>query len=176
MGGDGDDLVSVDGDALAVEGWSGDLALADVAGGVGGDEAFAEEELHASDGALLHVAVGVVDEDALDVARVVDEDDGRAHEFVLSDVAVGLEEMLEEEDRGAELDPGLEGVEGKGEAQAGDCFGDALRPWLVCIRVREAGFGRVWIEGGCGVHASTMDASGAGRTAGILSLTMRSMI
>src|ERR1700694_3587950 len=120
MGGDGDDLVSVGGDPLAVEGWSGDLALADVDGVVGGDEAFAEEDLHASDGALLHVAMGVVDEDVLDVARVVDEDDGSAHEFVLGDVAVGPEEMLEEEDRGAELDPGLEGVEGKGETQSGD--------------------------------------------------------
>ncbi len=63
VGGDGDDLVGVGGDALAVEGGSGDAALADVDGIVGGDEAFAEEDLHAADGALFDVAVGVVDED-----------------------------------------------------------------------------------------------------------------
>ena len=56
-GGDGDDLVCVGGDALAVEGGGGDAALADVDGVVGGDEAFAEEDLHAADGALFDEAV-----------------------------------------------------------------------------------------------------------------------
>ena len=47
MSGAGDDLVSVGGDALAVEGGRGDVALAHVDGVVGGDEAFAEQDLHA---------------------------------------------------------------------------------------------------------------------------------
>src|SRR5262249_27890489 len=42
-----DDLVGVCGDALAVEGGGDDAALADVDGVVGGDEAFAEQDLHA---------------------------------------------------------------------------------------------------------------------------------
>ncbi len=129
-GGDGDDLVGVGGDALAMEGGRGDAALADVDGIFGGDEAFAEEDLHAADGALFDEAVGVVDEDFSDVVGVVDEDDGRAHEAVVGDVAVGLEEVLEEADGVAEFDPGLEGVEGKRVAQAGgilrDLGGDAV--------------------------------------------------
>jgi hypothetical protein len=36
----------------------------------------------------------------------------------VGDVAVGLEEMLEEEDGAAEFDPGLEGVEGEGTLEA----------------------------------------------------------
>ena len=67
-GGAGDDLVSVGGDALAMEGGRGDAALAHVDGIVGGDEAFAEEDLHAADGALLDEAGGLGDEDLADVA------------------------------------------------------------------------------------------------------------
>ena len=115
----GDDLVCVGGDALAVEGRRGDAALTLVDRVVGGDEAFAEQDLHAADGALLDEAGGLVDEDLADVFGVVDEDDGRAHEFVVGDVAVGFEEVLEEEDRAAEFDPGLEGVEGEGMLEAG---------------------------------------------------------
>ncbi len=111
-GGDGDDLIGVGVDALAMEGGCGDATLAEVDGFFGGDEAFAEEDLHAADGALFAVAVGVVDEDVLDVAGVVDEDDGGAHEAVLGDVAVGFVEVLEEADGVAEFDPGAEGVEG----------------------------------------------------------------
>jgi hypothetical protein len=55
-GGAGDDLVAIGGDALAMEGGRGDAALADVDGVVGGDEAFAEEDLHAADGALFDEA------------------------------------------------------------------------------------------------------------------------
>ena len=44
----------------------------------------------------LPVAVRVVDEDVLDVAGVVDEDDGGAHEAVLGDVAEGLVKVFEE--------------------------------------------------------------------------------
>ncbi len=110
--GGGDDLVGVGGDALAVEGGGGDAALAHVEGLIGGDEAFAEEDLHAADGALLDEGGGLGDEDFADVVGVVDEDDGSAEELVVADVAVGAVEVLEEEDGAAELDPGLEGVEG----------------------------------------------------------------
>ena len=65
----------------------------------------------------------------MDVAGVVDEDDGGAHETVLGDVAVGFVEVLEEADGIAELDPAAEGIEGKREAQAGDGFGDARDGW-----------------------------------------------
>ena len=101
VGGDGDDAVCVGGDALAVEGRGGDAALTHVDGVVGGDESFTEEDLHAAYGALFDVAVGIVDEDALDVAGVVDEDDGGPHEAVLGDGAVGFEEVFEEEDGAA---------------------------------------------------------------------------
>ena len=123
--GDGDDLVSVGGDALTMEGGSGDAALTDVDGVFGGDEAFAEQDLHAADGALLDEVLGVGDEDLLDVAGVVEEDDGCAHETVVGDVAVGLEEVFEEPDGVAELDPGPEHVEGQREAEAGDLLGDS---------------------------------------------------
>jgi hypothetical protein len=96
-----------------MKGWRGDLALTHMDGVVGGDEAFAEKDLHAADGALFDEAGGLGDEDLADVFRVVDEDDGGAEESVVGDVAVGFEEVLEEEDRASEFDPGLEGVEGK---------------------------------------------------------------
>ncbi len=114
----GYDLVSVGGDALAVEGGGDDAALALVDGIVGGDEAFAEEDLHAADGALFDEAGGLVDENFTDVFGVVDEDDWGAQEAIVGDVAVGLKEVLEEADGVAEFDPGFEGVEGKGVFQA----------------------------------------------------------
>ena len=84
-----------------MEGGCGDLALTHVDGIVGGDEAFAEEELHAADGALFDEAGGLGDEDLADVVGVVDEDDGCVEEAIAGDVAVGLEEVLEEEDGAA---------------------------------------------------------------------------
>jgi hypothetical protein len=96
--GTGYDLVSVGGDALAVEGGGRNATLTHVDGIVGGDEAFAEEDLHATDGALFDEGRGLIDEDLADVFGVVDEDDGCAHEAVVGDVAVGLQEMFEEED------------------------------------------------------------------------------
>lgn len=114
----GDDLVGVGGDALAVEGRGDDAAVAHVDGVVGGDEPFAEEDLHAADGALLHEGRGLRDEDLLDEGGVVDEDDGRAHEAVVGDGAVGAMQVLEEADGLAEFDPRLVGVEGQREAKA----------------------------------------------------------
>ena len=111
--GAGYDLIAVGGDALAMEGGRSDFALTHVDGVVGGDEAFAEEDLHAADGALFDEAGGLGDEDLADVFGVVDEDDGGAEEAIVGDVAVGFEEVLEEEDWAAEFDPGFEGVEGK---------------------------------------------------------------
>jgi hypothetical protein len=125
--GDGDDALSVGGDALAMEGGSGDAALAFVDGIFGGDEAFAEQDLHASNGALLDEVLGVGDEDLVDVAGVVEEDDGGAHETVVGDVAVVFEEIFEEADGMAELDPGAEHVEREREAEARDFFDDPLR-------------------------------------------------
>src|SRR5271155_988829 len=98
MSGAGDDLVAIGGYALAMEGGRGDLALTHVDGIVGGDEAFAEEDLHAADGAFFDEAGGLGDEDLSDVFGIVDEDDGRAEEAIAGDVAVGFEQMLEEED------------------------------------------------------------------------------
>ena len=48
---------------------------------------------------------------SLDVVGVVDEDDGRAHEAVVGDVAVGAMEVFEEQDGMAEFDPRLIRVE-----------------------------------------------------------------
>ncbi len=122
---DGDDLVSVGGDALAVEGGRGDAALAFVDGIFRGDEAFAEEDLHAADGALLDEVLGVGDEDLLDVVGVVEEDDGGAHEAIVGDPAVGFEEVFEEADGMTEFDPGAKHVKRQREAEAGDFLGDA---------------------------------------------------
>ena len=83
------------------------LRWRDVDGVVGGDEAFAEKDFHAADGALLDEAGGLVDEDLADVVGVVDEDDGRAHEAVVGDGAVGGVEVLEEEDGWPSLTQGL---------------------------------------------------------------------
>ncbi len=127
--GAGYDLVSIGGDALAVKGRGGDAALTLVNGVVGGDEAFAEQDLHAADGALFDEARGLVDEDLADVVGVVDEDDGGAEELVVGDVAVGFEEVLEEADGVAEFDPGLEGVEVERVFETG---GHA--PWFRCGR------------------------------------------
>ncbi len=85
----------------------------------GGDEAVAEEDLHAPHGALFHERTRLCDKDLANVFGVVDEDNGRAHEAVVGDVAVGLVEVLEEQDGAAELDPRLEGIEGKRARQAG---------------------------------------------------------
>ncbi len=117
--GAGDDLGGVAGDALAVEGRSGDAALAHVDGVVGGDEAFAEEDLEADDGALADEGWGLVDEDLVDEVGVVDEDDGGAEEAVVGDAAEDLVEVLEEGDRLAEVDPLAAEVEGEGAAEAG---------------------------------------------------------
>ena len=103
--GDGDDLIGVGIDPLPVEGRRGDAALAYVGGVFGGDEAFAQQDLHAPDGALFLVAAGVVDQHLLDVDGVVDEDDGSAHEAVLGNVPVGFVQILEEANGVAELDP-----------------------------------------------------------------------
>jgi hypothetical protein len=111
--GDRGDLVGVGGDAVTVECGRDDAALAHVEGFFGGDEAFAEEEFHAADGAFFAVVVSVLDEDALDVAGIVDEDDVSAHEAVFGDVAIGLLEVGEESDGVAEFDPAAEGVEGE---------------------------------------------------------------
>src|SRR6266478_6214006 len=130
---DGDDALSVGGDALAMEGGSGDAALTFVDRIFGGDEALAEEDLHAADGTLLDEVCSVGDEDLLDVAGVVEEDDGGAHETVVGDVTVGFEEIFEEADGMAELDPGPEHIERKREAEAGDYLDDPLS------RVRNGG-------------------------------------
>ena len=58
-----------------------------VDGVVGGDEAFAEEDLEADDGALADEGGGLVDEDLVDEVGVVDEDDGGAEEAVVGDAA-----------------------------------------------------------------------------------------
>ena len=65
--GAGDDLGSVGCDALAMEGRCDDAALAHVVWVVRGDEAFAEKNLHAADGALFDEGGGLVDEDLADV-------------------------------------------------------------------------------------------------------------
>ena len=62
-------------DALAMEGWRGDAAMALVGFAVGGDEAFAEQDLHALLGALFDEELRLVDEDFADVAGVVEQDD-----------------------------------------------------------------------------------------------------
>jgi len=166
--GAGYDLVSVGGDALAMEGRGGDAALADVNGIVGGDEAFAEEDLHAADGALLDETGALIDEDLADVFGVVDEDDGGAHEAIVGDVAVGGVEVFEEEDGGTDFDPGFAGVEGEGVFQAwGHPPRACRRSWIFWIggtHVREAGngarsFGWVlkdWWLGGHGVATGVL--------------------
>jgi len=101
-------------DALAVEGRRGERRWRMWIGSSEVMRPSPKEDLHAADGALLDEAGGLFDEDLADVVGIVDEDDGRRHESIAGNVAVGLEEMLEEADGGPSLNPGLEGVEGKG--------------------------------------------------------------
>ncbi len=119
FGGAGDDLAGVGIDAVAVEGRGNDAALLDVDGVVGGDEAFAEQDLHAAEGSLADEAGGLGDEDLVDPVGVVDEDDGGAEEAVVGDVAEGFVEVLEEGDGFAEADPAAAGVVGEGALEAG---------------------------------------------------------
>ena len=129
-GGGGDDGVGVGCDALAVEGGGGDAALTDVDWVVGGDEALAEEDLHALEGALADEGRGLIDEDFADVLGVVDEDDVGVEELVLGDVAEGLVEVLEEQDGAADADPGLEGVGGERVFEAGGDVVFGIRRWV----------------------------------------------
>ncbi len=50
-----------------------------------------------------------------DVVGVIEEDDGRAHETVVGDGAIGAVEIFEEADGLAQFDPGFVGVKGKRE-------------------------------------------------------------
>ena len=161
--GDGDDLSSVGGDALAMEGGGGDAALADVDGVVGGDEAFAEKYLHATDGTFFDEVGGVGNEDVLDVSGVVDEDDRSAHETVVGDVAVCFVKVFEEPDGIAELDPAAEHVDVQRVAQTGELLHDSGGRRCNGRDVRGFDFG---------AHASTMDALRVGFAAEILFATM----
>ena len=82
-------------------------------GVVGGDEAFAEEDLHALEGALADEAARLVDEDLVDPVGVVDEDDGGAEEAVVRDAPEDGVEVFEERDGLAEVDPAAAKVEGQ---------------------------------------------------------------
>ena len=117
--GAGDDLIGVACDALAVEGGGDDAALLLVDGVVGGDEAFAEQDLHALEGALADEASGLGDEDLVDPVGVVHKNNGGAHEAVVGDRAEGVVEVLEEWDGFAEADPLAAGVVGEGSLEAG---------------------------------------------------------
>jgi hypothetical protein len=105
--GRGNDLAGVGGDALAVKGGRHDAALAHVEGLFGGDEAFAEGELHALDGALLGEAGALGDEDFADIVGLVDEHDGGVEDAVAGHIAVGLPQVFKEEDGAAHLYPRL---------------------------------------------------------------------
>ena len=114
-----DDLGGIRGDALAMKGRRSDAALTHVERLFGRDKSVAEKDLHPLHSPLFHERIRLRDEDLADVFGVVDEDDGRPHETVVGDVAVGLMEMLEEQDGASELHPRLEGVEGQRTRQPG---------------------------------------------------------
>ncbi len=90
--------VGVSGDALAMKGGRSDAALAHVEGAFAGDEAFAEQDLHAPLRALLDHLLRMVDQNLADEVGVIDEDDVLPPKLVVCDAAVGGGEMLEEQD------------------------------------------------------------------------------
>ena len=113
------DLSGVGRDALAVKCGRGDAALAHVDRVVGGDEAFAEQNLHAAERALFDEAAGLVDQDFVDPLRVVDEDDERAHEAVVRDGSEACVQVFEERNGFAEVYPASAEVVMQRALQAG---------------------------------------------------------
>ena len=67
-------------------------------GAFGRDHAFAEEHLAALDSAFLDEVVILDDEQFANVVRMVEVDDVIPSDLIVSDVAVGVDEMLEERD------------------------------------------------------------------------------
>jgi hypothetical protein len=84
---------------------------------VGGDEAFAEQDLHAFLGAVFAEGGGFVDEDFADVVGFVEEDYMVEEDFVMGGAAVAAQ-VFKELDGVAGLEEFVEEVEGQVYAQA----------------------------------------------------------
>jgi len=113
-----DDLAGIALDALAVKCGCGDAAGAVVGFAVGGDEAFAEQDLHALLSAVLAEGGSFVDKDFADVGRFVEQDDVVGEDFIVGSAAVAAH-VFKEADGIAGLEEFVEEVEGEIEAQAG---------------------------------------------------------
>lgn len=94
-----DHCARVFGNALAVESGLGNLALRAMLCAFGGDHAFAEKHFAALDCAFFDEIVVLNDEEFADVVRVVEIDDVIPSDLVVGDIAVRVDEVLEEGDR-----------------------------------------------------------------------------
>ncbi len=113
-----DDLTRIALDALAMKGGRGDAASALVGLAVGGDEALAEQDLHALLRAVLAEGRGLVDEHFADVGRIVEKNDVAEEDAVMRGPAEAAQ-VLEQQNRIARLEELAEEVEGQIHAQAG---------------------------------------------------------
>jgi hypothetical protein len=103
-----DDLTGIALNTLAMECWCGDTALLHMKRLIRGDQALAEQNLHAIDSALFDEACALRHQNFANVFGLVDEDDRRAQEHVVGDVSVGPQQVLEQQNRAAQLDPFLQ--------------------------------------------------------------------
>ena len=137
--------IGIGGDALAMEGRRGDAPLAHVEGALAGDEAFAEQDLHAALGALLDHLLRMVDQDFADEVGMVDEDDVLPAQLVVRDAAVGGGEVFEEQDGVRRLEEAAAEIEEQIERKAGRI---AIPPRSMTVQFC-GGCGSAWGCAGC---------------------------
>ena len=111
--------IGIGGDALPVKGGRGDAPLAHVEGALAGDEAFAEQDLHAALRALLDHLLRMVDENLADEVGMIDEDDVLPAQLVVCDAAVGGGEVLEEKDGVGWLEEAASQIEEQVQRESG---------------------------------------------------------
>ena len=112
------DLAGVPLDALPMEGGRGDAASALVGLSVGGDEPFAEQDLHALLGAIFAEARRLVDEHFADVRGFVEQNDIVQQDAIMRGAAVTAQ-VLKQPNRIARLEELVEKVKRQVHPQAG---------------------------------------------------------
>ena len=116
--GECDDLLPVALDALAMEGRCGDAACALMGFSVGGDQPFAEQNLHALLRAVFAEGSGLVDEDFADVGGIIEQDHVVEENAVVCGAAESAQ-VLEEQDGIARLEEFAEEIKRQVHPQAG---------------------------------------------------------
>jgi len=91
--------VAIGSDALAMKGGRSDAPLAHVEAALAGDEAFAQQDLHAALGALFDEGGGLGDQDLADQLWIIDENDVVGAELVMRNNTVLTDQVLKQQDR-----------------------------------------------------------------------------